>query len=162
LAEIHIVREHALGLEAARKLAFRWAEVAEKKLDMECTYAEGRESDLLKFRRAGAHGELKVTAQRFELKAKLGVLLGVFRHRIEAEIVRNLDQLLEHDDPLRAFEHGLARHEAKHAPKHAKHAEAPHKPAAKHAEAAHKPAAKHAEPPRKPAAKKAAPARKTK
>ena len=37
MADIHIVREHALGLEHARRLAFRWAEVAEKKLDMECT-----------------------------------------------------------------------------------------------------------------------------
>ena len=34
MADIHIVRAHALGLERARKLAFRWAEVADKKLDM--------------------------------------------------------------------------------------------------------------------------------
>ena len=38
MADIHIVREHSLGLEQARKLAFRWAEVAEKKLEMDCTY----------------------------------------------------------------------------------------------------------------------------
>jgi putative polyhydroxyalkanoate system protein len=133
LADIHIVREHALGLPRARKLAFRWAEVAEKKLDMECTYAEGDTSDVVSFRRPGAQGELKVTRDRFELSARLGLLLGVFRHKIESEVVKNLDQLLEHEDPLHAFEQGLAkhdaRHEAKHAPKHAKpHAET-HKPA---------------------------------
>jgi putative polyhydroxyalkanoate system protein len=161
LADIHIVREHALGLEHARKLAFRWAEVAEKKLDMDCTYAEGSSSDVVKFRRPGAHGELKVTADRFELHARLGLVLGVFRHKIQTEIVKNLDHLLGHDDPLHAFEQGLqkheakheARHEAKHAPKHAK----PHHEAHK---AAPKPAAKaKAAPAAKP---KATPAKKAK
>jgi putative polyhydroxyalkanoate system protein len=139
LADIHIVREHALGLEHARRLAFRWAEVAEGKLDMECTYTEGRSSDVVSFRRPGAQGELKVTAHRFELSARLGLLLGVFKHRIESEIVKNLDQLLAHEDPLHAFEQGVAKHEARHEAKHAaKHAKPHHdghklaaKPAAK-------------------------------
>ena len=148
MADIHIVREHALGLAHARKLAFRWAEVAEKKLDMDCTYTEGRSSDLVSFQRPGAQGELKVTAHRFELSARLGLLLGVFKHRIETEIVKNLDQLLEHEDPLHAFEHGLAkhegRHEAKHAPKHAKPHHEGHKAAAKPAAKAKAPAAKKA------------------
>lgn len=153
MADIHIVREHGLGLDQARKLAFRWAEVAEKKLDMQCTYAEGESSDLVSFRRPGAHGELKVSAGRFELRARLGLLLGVFKHKIEGEIVKNLDQLLAQQDPLHAFEQGLAKHEsrhdAKHAPKHPKPHGEVHKAAAK-------PAAK-------PAAKsKAAPARKPK
>jgi putative polyhydroxyalkanoate system protein len=149
LAEIHIVREHALGLQQARKLAFRWAEVAEKKLDMQCTYAEGDSTDVVSFRRPGAHGELRVSAGRFELRARLGLLLGVFKHKIEGEIVRNLDQLLAQQDPLHAFEEGLVKHESRHGTKHApKHA----KP---HGEV-HKTAAK-------PAAKaKAAPARKPK
>jgi len=72
-----------------------------------------------------------VTKDHFELDARLGLLLGVFRHRIETEIVRNLDQLLAHEDPLHAFEHGLAKHEEKHAGRHAaKHGE-PHKVAAR-------------------------------
>jgi putative polyhydroxyalkanoate system protein len=161
LAEIHIVREHALGLEQARKLAFRWAEVAEKKLDMHCTYAEGESYDVVSFRRPGAHGELRVSAARFELRARLGLLLGVFRHKIESEITRNLDLLLAQQDPLHAFEEGLVKHEARqgarHAPKHAKPHGEVHKAAAK-------PAAKAApKPASKPAAKaKAAPARKPK
>ena len=148
MADIHIVREHGLGLEHARKLAFRWAEVAEKKLDMDCTYEEGKASDTVHFKRPGASGELKVTKDRFQLHARLGLLLGVFKGRIETEIVRNLDELLAHADPLYAFEQGLARHEArkeakhaaKHEPKHAKpHAE-PHKAAVKPAaKAARKP-----------------------
>jgi putative polyhydroxyalkanoate system protein len=124
VADIHIVREHGLGLERARKLAYRWAEVAEKKLEMECTYEEGKVSDVVGFKRPGASGELKVTRDRFELDARLGLLLGVFKGKIESEIVRNLDQLLEHEDPLHAFEQGLATHEARHEAKHAKHAKA--------------------------------------
>lgn len=126
MADIHIVREHGLDLAHARKLAMRWAEVAEKKLEMECVYEEGKTSDLVTFQRPGASGELKVTRERFELKAKLGMLLGVFKHKIEGEIVRNLDELLGHDDPLHAFEHGLAKHETT---KHAKHHAEPRKPA---------------------------------
>jgi putative polyhydroxyalkanoate system protein len=135
LADIHIVREHGLGLPQARKLAFRWAEVAEKKLDMDCTYEEGKVSDVVSFKRPGASGELKVTRDRFELVARLGLLLGVFKGKIEAEIVKNLDELLGQADPLYAFEQGLAGHEAKKAARHAKpHAE-PHKAAAKAAKA---------------------------
>jgi putative polyhydroxyalkanoate system protein len=124
VADIHIVREHALGLAEARKLAFRWAEVAEKKLDMECTYEEGRSSDRLSFRRPGASGELKVSPDHFQLDARLGLLLGVFRGKIESEIVKNLDELLAHADPLHAFEQGLAKHEAKREARPVKHAKA--------------------------------------
>ena len=119
MADIHIVREHGLAFPAARRLAFRWAEVAENKLDMDCTYEEGKVSDLVSFKRPGASGELKVTKDRFELVARLGLLLGVFKGKIESEIVKNLDELLEQNDPLHAFEEGLAGHEAKKAARHA-------------------------------------------
>ena len=49
MSEIHITRHHALGLPEARKLAFRWAESAEKEFDMACSYEEGRSSDRLTF-----------------------------------------------------------------------------------------------------------------
>ena len=133
MADIHIVREHKLGLAHARKLAFRWAEVAEEKLSMECTYEEGKTSDLVRFERPGATGTLKVTKDHFTLDAALGMLLGMFRGKIESEIVKNLDELLAHEDPLYAFEQGLHKHETRHAAKHekkpAKHA--PAKAAAK-------------------------------
>ena len=108
MPDIHIERQHALGLPKARALAFRWAEAAEDKLGMECTYEEGKTSDLVTFTRSGVNGELRVTKDRFELHARLGVLLGVFRERIEGEIVKNLDLLLEQADPLKAFDKGLA------------------------------------------------------
>jgi putative polyhydroxyalkanoate system protein len=107
--DILISRDHKLGLAAARKLAFRWAEMAEEKLGMECTYEEGKTADSVTFTRAGAKGELNVTKDRFELHARLGLLLGAFRERIENEIVKNLDELLAHDEPLKAFDHAMAR-----------------------------------------------------
>jgi len=94
MADIHIHRAHRLGLAKARKVAWKWAEMAERKLDMECTVMEGDDSDIVEFTRAGVDGRLVVAADSFELTAKLGFLLGVFRQRIEAEIEANLDELL--------------------------------------------------------------------
>jgi putative polyhydroxyalkanoate system protein len=109
LPDLHITREHALGLPAARKLAFKWAETAEERFDMECTYEEGKTSDLVTFTRAGVDGELKVTKDKFVLDARLGFLLGAFKDRIESEIVKNLDELLAQKSPAKAFDKALAR-----------------------------------------------------
>ena len=94
MADIHIDREHTLGLHEARQVAFKWAEQAEAEFGMECTYEEGTASDLVSFNRTGVHGTLSVTKDSFELAAKLGFLLGAFKEKIEAEIVKNLDTLI--------------------------------------------------------------------
>jgi len=116
LPDIHITRHHSLGLPEARKLAFKWAETAEERFDMECTYEEGKTSDLVSFTRSGVNGELKVTKDRFVLDARLGFLLGAFKDRIETEIVKNLDDLLAHESPVHAFDKAVAK---KSAPKKA-------------------------------------------
>jgi putative polyhydroxyalkanoate system protein len=94
MPDIKISRTHVLGLAEARKIAYKWAEDAEKKLDMECTYEEGKTSDEVQFKRSGVDGSLKVTATGFDLHAKLGFLLGAFKGKIESEIEKNLDALL--------------------------------------------------------------------
>lgn len=99
MADIHIERDHQLGLSGARKLAWRWAEQAENEFDMSCTYEEGDDCDEVQFTRSGVSGTLKVSAERFELDAKLGFLLGAFKERIESEIVKNLDDLLAKKKP---------------------------------------------------------------
>jgi putative polyhydroxyalkanoate system protein len=98
MAEIHVHRAHRLGLSRARKSAWRWAELAERKFGMECTVVEGKTSDVVEFTRAGVDGRLVVTADAFELTARLGLLVGVFRDRIVAEIEENLDQVLAEAD----------------------------------------------------------------
>jgi putative polyhydroxyalkanoate system protein len=94
MPDIHIRREHSLGLAKARKIALQWAEDAEKKFDMECTILEGENSDTVEFTRAGVNGTLHVAADHFDLNAKLGFLLGAFSKTIESEIEKNLDALM--------------------------------------------------------------------
>ena len=99
MADIHIERDHQLGMGGARKLAWRWAEQAENEFDMSCTYEEGDDCDEVQFTRSGVSGTLKVSADKFELDARLGFLLGAFKDRIEGEIVKNLDELLAAKKP---------------------------------------------------------------
>ncbi|MBU3738925.1 MAG: polyhydroxyalkanoic acid synthase [Rhodoferax sp.] len=94
MADLHIVRAHDLGLPKARQLAWRWAEQAEQEFGMACTVQEGVQEDEVRFTRSGVEGTLVVSADRFELDARLGFLLGAFKSRIEGEIVRKLDELL--------------------------------------------------------------------
>jgi putative polyhydroxyalkanoate system protein len=94
MADIHIRRDHTLGLPKARKLAWAWAEKVEEKFDMECTVVEGDTSDTVEFTRSGVAGQLIVAPDHFELEAKLGFLLGAFSKTIEAEIEKELDALL--------------------------------------------------------------------
>jgi putative polyhydroxyalkanoate system protein len=95
MADIHLTREHDLGLAEARKIAFKWAEQVEEKFDMECTYEEGKAKDKVSFSRRGVDGTLVVTKDSFVLDAKLGFLLGAFKDKIEGEITKNLDALLK-------------------------------------------------------------------
>lgn len=94
MPDIRIHRDHQLGLEKARKVAWDWAEKVEEKFDMECTVVEGEYSDTVEFTRSGVKGQLIVAADHFDLQAKLGFLLGAFSKTIEAEIEKQLDAVL--------------------------------------------------------------------
>ena len=94
MPDIHVRREHALGLTEARDVATRWIEEARTRLDLECEVARGEVADTVRFGRTGVSGTLVVAADHFELRARLGFLLGPFSRTIEAEIGRNLDTLL--------------------------------------------------------------------
>lgn len=94
MPDIHIRREHHLGLEAARSVAQRWMDDARDRLGMTCACDAGEQADTIRFERAGASGTVEVSGQCFELRARLGFLLGAFSERIEQEVTRNLDELL--------------------------------------------------------------------
>ena len=94
MADIQIERKHGMSMTQARAAAFEWAEQAEEKFDMTCTYEEGSTLDEVSFTRSGVSGTLTVTEDVFQLQAKLGFLLGAFRDKIESEIVKNLDALI--------------------------------------------------------------------
>jgi putative polyhydroxyalkanoate system protein len=99
MSDIRIHRDHQLGLAKARKIAWTWAEEVEAKFDMDCTVIEGETSDTVEFKRSGVNGRLIVTADHFDLEAKLGFLLGAFSKTIETEILKNLDALLAKSAP---------------------------------------------------------------
>jgi len=101
MATIHMVREHPLGLAGARKAAQGWARQVEDRLEMTCTFETHPDGHSVRFERTGVTGTLRVTKDRFELDARLGLLLGAFKGRIEAEITKYLDQMLATgQDPL--------------------------------------------------------------
>ena len=99
MSDLHIQRDHHLGLPRAREVARAWARKAEEKFGMECTYEEGETQDTLTFTRAGVTGTLVVDAQQFDMTAKLGFLFTAFKDRIEAEIGGQLDALLGTPSP---------------------------------------------------------------
>ena len=99
MSDLHIQRDHQLGLPQAREVARAWARKAEEKFDMECTYEEGDTQDTLSFTRSGVTGTLLVDAQQFDMTAKLGFLFTAFKDRIEAEIGGQLDALLGTPSP---------------------------------------------------------------
>lgn len=99
MADLHLLRAHSLGLEAARNVARDWAEQARRDFGMECTYTEGEVQDILSFKRSGVNGTLSVGPESFELSAQLGFLLRAFKEKIEAEISKNLDVLLAPSPP---------------------------------------------------------------
>ena len=99
MADIHIERAHGMSLAQARKAAIKWASQAEEKFALECTYEEGSTSDELSFKRSGVTGTLTITQDSFELQAKLGFLLGAFKDKIAAEIMKTLDALIAKNAP---------------------------------------------------------------
>ncbi len=101
MSDIRIHRDHSLGLDKAREIAWKWAEEVEQGFDMACTVIEGEYSDTVQFKRSGVSGELIVAADHFDLHAKLGFLLGAFAKTIEKEILQNLDKQLAAAKPPR-------------------------------------------------------------
>lgn len=98
MPDINVRRDHALGLARARKVALKWAEHVEKQYEMECTILEGDTSDTVQFKRAGVSGTMIVTADHFDLSAKLGLLMGAFAKQIEGEVCRQLDNALAKEE----------------------------------------------------------------
>ncbi|WP_374593952.1 polyhydroxyalkanoic acid system family protein [Aquabacterium sp.] len=95
MADIHIRREHTLGLDKARELATQWIDGASKKMGLTCQHQPGDQQDLIKFERSGVEGQMVVSANAFELTAKLGMMMKPLKGMIEGEIDKNLQKLLE-------------------------------------------------------------------
>ena len=94
MSQLHIHRDHELGLTRAQAVCDRWVAEARSKFGMTCVVARDPSGDSVDFRRAGVNGVLRVTADRFALDVALGFLLSAFSDKIRSEIEANLDNLL--------------------------------------------------------------------
>jgi putative polyhydroxyalkanoate system protein len=101
MPDIRMRREHRFGLAKARKIAWEWAEQVERDFDLECTVIEGQQRDTVQFTGSGVSGALVVAADHFDLHARLGLLLAVFTGKIEAEIEKTLETLLDRAAPAK-------------------------------------------------------------
>lgn len=88
MSEITITRSHSLPLEAARDVAEKLAEKLRKKFNLDWSWKR----NVLHFERPGVAGELNVTAHDISLQARLGLLLGFLKPRIEQEIDAEFDR----------------------------------------------------------------------
>jgi hypothetical protein len=97
--QIHIDQAHGLSLAAAQALAHGWVMSARDDFGVQAELApdslERRGQSLWSFRRAGAHGTLRTTPERFVLELTLGFLLGSFKDRIEVQLRNNLAEQLD-------------------------------------------------------------------
>jgi putative polyhydroxyalkanoate system protein len=94
MSDLKLRRDHDLGLARARKVALKWAEHVEKKLEMECTLIEGDGEDVLEFKRSGVDGRMIVAPHFFDVEARLGLMFRPFLGMIEAETRKQLDTAL--------------------------------------------------------------------
>lgn len=94
VADLHIHRTHTHGFKKIRKIAFRWAELAEQEFGLSCVYQEGTLVDEVLFTRTGVKGRLLATHDTLEITVQLSVVLRGFKSTVESEILKNLDLLL--------------------------------------------------------------------
>ncbi|KQX84450.1 polyhydroxyalkanoic acid system family protein [Variovorax sp. Root473] len=95
MSDIHIERNHTLGMAGAREVARQWVQQVEQDYGLEFTYTEGANGDVAQFSRAGIDGTFEITGDTFRIEATLGFLFSSFSGQIEQKIARNLDALLE-------------------------------------------------------------------
>ncbi len=76
MPELHIRREHQLGLKAARAAAHRWTQEAEREWGMQCRTEPGSREDQIHFERSGVIGCLTVGRIEAQIRQSLDELLG--------------------------------------------------------------------------------------
>lgn len=94
MPDIHIERQHTLGLAAARGIARQWVRQAEQEYGMACSYDEGEHGDTAHFSRAGIEGSCEVTADAISFRATLGFLYSSFSEQIEQRLTKSLEGLM--------------------------------------------------------------------
>ena len=90
MANIHIERQHTLGLEAAKHQVETIAQNLQREMQADYQW----EGNRLVFKRSGASGVIDVGEASIVVDIKLNVALGLMKGKIEDGINRNLDRVL--------------------------------------------------------------------
>jgi len=90
MADIKMIKYHALPLAKAKQLVQKAADGLGKEYDL----ASEWHGDTLRFHRSGVEGQMKVTASEIHLDVTLGFLLKPFRSKFVEHIEHNFDRLL--------------------------------------------------------------------
>jgi putative polyhydroxyalkanoate system protein len=85
---IDIKRSHSLSAAEARKKVQRVADHIATKFDVACAW----DGDVLKFKRSGVDGQIRVSPKQVHVVAELGFLLSAMRGTVEREVNRYLDE----------------------------------------------------------------------
>jgi putative polyhydroxyalkanoate system protein len=88
VSRIHLRREHDLTREAVRAKVERLAAALAERFDAECKW----DGDVLSVNHSSVNGKVTVGRNDVVVEARLGFLVGMFRDRIDEELVRILDR----------------------------------------------------------------------
>ena len=92
MADIKMIKFHALSLAKAKQLVQKAADNLGKEYDLTSEW----HGDTLRFHRSGVEGQMKVTASEIHLDVTLGFLLRPFKAKFVEHIEHNFDRLLAH------------------------------------------------------------------
>ena len=90
MSRIDVRRRHSMDHEHALRVADELAREMKSHYDFECHW----EGEKLRLRRSGVKGEVEVLPDEIGVHLELGMMLLPFRHRIEGEVVRQLEEIL--------------------------------------------------------------------
>jgi putative polyhydroxyalkanoate system protein len=90
MSEIHIVRSHQLGREAARTEVERIAQRVQEEHGASYEW----DGDILRFKRSGVSGRIEVQPDSIDLKIKLGLLLSAIKGQLEERLITKVDAAL--------------------------------------------------------------------
>lgn len=88
MSRIRLRREHDLSPQAAREKVERVADVIVKRFEADCEW----QGDVLSIRHPAVNGTVTLGRNDIVVEAKLGLMLAMFRERIDNELVRVLDR----------------------------------------------------------------------
>lgn len=91
MSNIDISHSHSLSMKKARAVAEDLAEQLAQQYDLDYEW----DANTLNFHRSGVSGNINVTKDSIDIKAKLGWLLAAMRGMIETEIHRVLGKHFE-------------------------------------------------------------------